>query len=589
MSNSESDIIISARGVGRDFGRRRILSGIDLDVTRGQALALVGADGAGKSTLLQILAAILDPSEGQCRVMGFDTKRDASAITSRIGYMAQGFTLYDRLTVAENIAFSAGVRGLAGREFLERRSRLLQMAGLTEFLDRREGQLSGGMRKKLALCTNLIHQPPLLLLDEPSLGVDPLSRSELWKMLRDFQIQGTTIVFSTCYMEEANNCDRVALLDQGKMIVLAKPSELRSRVRGAVFMLSSDKPAEAYDVLQSDPLVIGTQWRSDGVRFQLSSAENLPTELARRLEALGKLCPADPTIEDAFVIIKGQSGAPVSGKAAAFVAQIEKLPDAPAPLTEPIRARELTRRFGDFVAVDKVSIKVKSGEVAGLLGLNGAGKTTLIRMLCGLLSPSEGEARVAGFDPTRNPKQVRSKIGYVSQRFSLYPDLTVGENMRFFAHAYDLARASAQSAMSWAAAMTDLQDFENEKVQNLSGAIRQRLALACSILHRPAVLFLDEPTSGVDPLSRYRFWHLINELAGQGTTIIVTTHYLAEAAYCHRLGLMYEGRLVALGDLPTLRAGLGNSVADGIESVFIAYIEKERNRENRLSMEDASA
>lgn len=589
MSHPRSNAIIEARGLGRSYGGRRVLYGINLDVARGQVFALVGADGAGKTTLLQMLAAILDPSEGQCRVMGFDTKREASAITSRIGYMAQGFTLYDRLTVAENISFSADVRGLSGHEYTERRQRLLQMAGLTQFIDRREGQLSGGMRKKLALCTNLVHQPRLLLLDEPSLGVDPLSRNELWKMLREFQREGTTIVFSTSYMEEAESCDRVAFLDQGKLIVVAAPGELRSKATGAVFLLNTDRPADAYNVLQLHPLVIGTQWRSGGVRFQLRSAEGLPAELAGKLEPLGKVGPAEPTIEDAFVILREPGLEPASALLATGAAQTgTRAITRPAP-ANPIIARGLTRRFGTFLAVDNVSLKVRSGEVLGLLGPNGAGKTTLVKLLCGLLSPSEGEARVAGLDPGRDPRGVRSKIGYMSQKFSLYPDLTVGENMRFFARAHGMPRDSAQAAVSWAAAMTGLEGYEHERVQNLSGAVRQRLALGCSVLHRPTVLFLDEPTSGVDPLSRYRFWHLVNELAGQGTTIIVTTHYLAEAAYCHRLGLMHEGRLIALGDLTTLQAALGEAVSDDIEDVFIAYIKKASTPANRPPAEEVRA
>lgn len=578
MLDSRHDPIIEAKHVGRTFGRRHVLSDISFEVGSGQIFGIVGADGAGKTTLLQVLAAILDPTEGHCRVIGFDTRREADAITSRIGYMAQGFTLYERLSVAENIAFSANIRGLTESQHMDRRRQLLKMAGLSQFLDRREGQLSGGMRKKLALCTNLIHQPPLLVLDEPSLGVDPLSRSELWEMLRGFRKEGATIVFSTSYMDEADTCDRVALLDDGQLIAVGTPSELTAEYRGLAFLLVSRNPAKAYAILQEHRAVIGTQWRSEGVRFQLAQGERLPAELASRLEPLGSLRSTKPTIEDVFVIEKGRSE---SREAAPSTLSASGVPAGVASRTTtapPVVAQGLTRRFGRFVAVDNVSLEVRSGEILGLLGPNGAGKTTLIRMLCGLLPASDGKARVAGFDPTRDSKRVRSRIGYMSQRFSLYPDLTVGENMWFFARAYGMSRDVAQSAIGWTAEVTDLKHLMHERGNSLSGALRQRLALACSVLHRPNVLFLDEPTSGVDPLSRYRFWHLIGELARQGMTIVVTTHYLAEAVYCHRLGLMHEGRLIAVGDLPALRLGLGETAPESIEAIFIAYMEKERKK-----------
>lgn len=576
----EHELSIKATNVGRRFGRRQVLSAIDLAVASNEICGLVGADGAGKTTLLQILAAILDPSDGQCRVMNLDTKQDAAKITSRIGYMAQGFTLYERLTVAENIDFSARVRGITGRTFEQRKGRLLEMAGLTRFVDRREGQLSGGMRKKLALCTNLIHQPPLLLLDEPSLGVDPLSRSELWKMLKEFRSEGTTIVFSTSYMEEAETCDQVVLLDEGHVIAGGTPKTLRNEAEGSVFLVQTDAPADALNLLQSRSEVVGTQWQSEGIRFQLASDRALPEILTAQLASLGTLRSIEPAIEDAFVIIRQRSSKTTPTMTTSAAAPSTRMVKSQSVTAHAVTAHGLTRRFGDFVAVDDVSLEIKPGEVLGLLGPNGAGKTTLIRLLCGLLSPSGGEARVAGFDPDRQSRQVRANIGYMSQKFSLYFDLTVAENLWFFARIYDLPRDNAEAAVTWASTITGLAGFEHESVQDLSAAVRQRLALACSVLHQPSVVFLDEPTSGVDPLSRYRFWRLINELASQGTSIIVSTHYLPEAAYCHRLGLMHEGRLIALGDLAGLRTDLDQPTAT-VEDVFIAYMQ--RSAANRVA------
>ncbi|MGE0333839.1 MAG: ATP-binding cassette domain-containing protein [Gammaproteobacteria bacterium] len=572
----QSDCVIDTEGLGRRYGKNWAVRGIDLRIARGEIFGLVGPDGAGKTTLLQLMAAILDPSEGRCRVLGFDTVRQAPGVTSRIGYMPQGFTLYERLTVAENLAFAAKTRNVSPSQFMARRQRLLEMTGLTPFLDRAEGALSGGMRKKLALCTNLMHEPPLLLLDEPGLGVDPLSRQELWRMLEAFRDAGATIVFATSYMDEAERCDRLVFLDRGRLIAQGTPADLRTRATGAVFQAPADSRAAVEGLLTRAPEVVGYQWRPSGIRFTVDPHKGLSAHLRRDLERLGPVAPVAAIIEDVFVVLRGGDAAGLSTSGA----QVAPYPiaarrDQPA---DRVQTSALTRRFDGFVAVDGVSIDVGAGEIFGLLGANGAGKTTLIRMLCGLLIPSSGMARVAGVDVGTQSDQLRRRIGYMSQRFSLYPDLTAHENLSFFASAYGLRRRDARDAIGWATAMTDLEGVAEQPVARLSGAVRQRLALACSLLHRPAVLFLDEPTSGVDPLARFRFWQLIGSVAAAGATVIVTTHYLEEAVYCHRLGLMHEGRLIACGDLPTLRAGLPGDAPADVEGVFLAYIERARTQ-----------
>lgn len=574
-----NDYVIETKGLGRRFGRTWAISAVDLRIARGEIFGLVGPDGAGKTTLLQLLASILDPSEGECRMLGFDTVRQASEVTSRIGYMAQGFTLYDRLTVAENLTFAAKVHSVPRAEYAVRRERLLAMAGLAPFLHRREGALSGGMRKKLALCVNLIHQPSLLLLDEPGLGVDPRSRRELWLMLKDFRDQGATIVFATSYMDEAELCDLVAFLDRGSVTAQGSPEELRARAKGAVFQVESDNPVGVETLLIGAPEVLGDQWRPTDFRFVVEPAKGLSNELRKQLEQLGRVEAVAPSMEDVFIVqCKGARDELPTGIAEVARLAVSKGRREPAKTVD---TRRLSRRFGDFVAVDDVSFDVSPGEIFGLLGPNGAGKTTLIHMLCGLLPPSNGTARVAGVDIAIDPRRLRQHIGYMSQRFSLYADLTVGENLPFFASAYGIGRTAARDAIDWASTVTGLHGLAEEAVTNLSGAVRQRLALACSILHRPAVLFLDEPTSGVDPQARFRFWRLINALAAAETTVLVTTHYLEEAAYCHRLGLMYDGRLIAAGDLAALRAGLSAETPETIEGVFLAYIERERARASR--------
>lgn len=515
------DWIIETDTLGHRFGDQPVLEDITLQIKKGEIFGLLGPDGAGKTTLMQILAAILDPTQGTCRVLGFDTVRQSAQITSRIGYMSQGFTLYDRLSVDENLNFAARVRGIRGDTWRQRRERLLSMAGLTAFGDRRAGDLSGGMRKKLSLCTNLIHQPPLLLLDELSLGVDPASRRDLWHILREFQATGITIVLTTPYMDEAGYCDRLGLLNHGKLLAVDSPRNLQQASR------------EATEV--SLPSL-------EEVFIRLSGKQADKDEIAKSISSIE---PSTLNIADSDAVV----------------------------------ADQVTCRFGDFVAVDRVSLRVRTGEVFGFLGPNGAGKTTLIRAMCGLLRPSEGELQVAGIDVRRDPVRLRQHIGYMSQRFSLYPDLTVGENLRFFAGVYGLKGPLLSERIAWAREMTGLNGMATRMTGQLSSALRQRLALACSILHRPAVLFLDEPTSGVDPASRRRFWHLIQTLAHAQMTIFVTTHYLEEAHYCSRLGLMFQGRLIASGTIEQLRAGLEEGGDDDMEAIFMAYIDRERARD----------
>jgi ABC-2 type transport system ATP-binding protein len=559
---------IVAKRLGRSFGQTRAIDAVDLTIDHGEIFGLVGPDGAGKTTLLQLFAAILDPTEGDCTVLNFDTLRQSAAITARIGYMPQGFTLYERLTVAENLTFAAKIRNVATADFAARRDRLLAMAGLSPFLHRREEQLSGGMRKKLALCTNLIHEPILLLLDEPGLGVDPLSRRELWRMLEEFRRRGATIVFSTSYMDEAERCDRIAFLDRGHLVALGSPEELRAKGQGRVYRVVSRNPLAVDAVLRNRAEILGIQWQADAVRFIVNSPGQLALPLRRDLEQFGQVDAAPASIEDAYIILRG-----IDAATQAETRPVKQIrPAALQPSSYAIETQNLTRRFDRFTAVDQVTFAVKPGEIFGLLGANGAGKTTLIRMLCGLLPPSSGSARVAGIDASATPRLLRQHIGYMSQKFSLYLDLTIGENLAFFASAYGMDSTRAKAAVRWAGEAVGLDTSREELVGSLSGALRQRLGLACSILHQPAVLFLDEPTSGVDPLSRFRFWRLVSSLAASGSAVLITTHYLEEAVYCQQLGFLHHGRLIAVGDLPSLRAALPFDVPEAVEDVFIAYI-----------------
>ena len=555
--------VVLASELGRKFRGRAAVEGISFSLSRGELLGIVGPDGAGKSSLLQMVAAILRPTSGTCQVFGNDVLRAAARVQARVGYMSQGFSLYDRLTVAENIAFAASIRDVPRDQLEARKLRLLRMAGLERFQDRREGALSGGMRKKLALCCNLIHEPPLLILDEPSLGVDPLSRRELWTILDDARAQGRSILFATSYMDEAEASDRLILLRDGRALAAGTPAELRGLAAGRV-MVALTKPGFREQALVAAPEVLTFQ-KTGPDEYRLQLAEGA----APRLEA-AELSPASPTMEDVFTISAGgEAGAPSSAAIAVDDSAIGELL---------VDARNVSRRFGNFTAVDDVTLEVRAGEIIGLLGPNGAGKTTLIRILCGLLPPSSGAAALAGFDVARQSVEVRSRIGYVSQKFSLFNDLTALENLRFFAKAYGVPAKEAEERIAWAAGHAGLNVLEDQLVSSLSSAVRQRLALASAIVHRPRVLFLDEPTSGVDPLSRFRFWRLISALAADGVAVIVSTHYLEEATYCDRLALMMDGRMIALGTLPQLRNELGLT-GGRVEDVFLGFIARERELE----------
>ncbi|HWA23713.1 MAG TPA: ATP-binding cassette domain-containing protein [Caulobacterales bacterium] len=556
--------VIETSGLGRTYGRRVALSDVTITVAAGEVFGVVGPDGAGKSTLLQMIAGILKPSSGDCIVLGHDVRRRADRVQATIGYMSQGFSLYDRLTVAENLAFAGSIRDVEGALFTERKRALLQMAGLQRFEARREGALSGGMRKKLALCANLIHEPPLLVLDEPSLGVDPLSRRELWRMLDAARSAGRSIIFATSYMDEADASDHVLLLKDGRPLAYGAPSELRGRANERIFSVIAQDPKSTECALTNEPAVLSFQKRSAGsFRVQLASPAPPTIEGAT-------FTNAEPSMEDLFTVMSADGRRDLERGA---------IPPPTALATSSlISALGITQRFGDFIAVDNISLDIKAGEVLGLLGPNGAGKTTLIRILCGLLTPSAGHAKVAEFDVARQSAQVRTRIGYVSQRFSLFADLTARENLRFFAHAYGLPQDSIDERITWAAVHAGLDEVSDALVRDLSGAIRQRLALACAIVHRPRVLFLDEPTSGVDPISRFRFWRLISSLAAAGAAIIVSTHYLEEATYCDRLGLMMDGRMIALDTLDNLQTALGLTDAS-VEDVFMGFITRERARQ----------
>lgn len=574
-SGSESGGVIVTNNLGRSYGDKKVLKNVNLTIRESEIFGLLGPDGAGKTTFMQLMAAILDPTEGSCTVMGHDSVKDAYWINSHIGYMFQGFTLYDKLSITENMKFSAEIRAIPKDVFEERQERLLKMAGLYKFLTRAAGNLSGGMRKKLSLCTNLIHEPRLLLLDELSLGVDPASRKELWDMLHESRDDGVSVVISTPYMDEAEHCDRLAFLHEGEVIAVDSPESLHRRCAGRVYELTTDDRGAAHNALVQHQDTLSIRHMANSVHFQLLTENRIAPDLEVELKKHNGVIEAvEPSLDDAYTMLSGGEKSTAYAQRPPKIHLPERLPEGGR-----IRTDGLTIRFGDFIANDHVTLDIRAGEVFGFLGANGAGKTTFIRTLCGLQSITEGDAWIGGVSIRSEHRRLRDHIGYMSQRFSLYPDLTVAENLAFFGGVYGLSRSDRKKAIDWAVGVTDLGGVEDNLVADMSGAINQRLALACAIMHEPAVVFLDEPTSGVSPAARYKFWQLIQTLAEVGTTIFVTTHYMEEANYCHRLGMMHQGRLIGVGQADELIRDLPEEfAAETIEDMFLAYTQLEDRR-----------
>ncbi len=565
------------------------LDGIDARIEPGIITGLVGPDGAGKTTLLRLIAGLLLPRAGSVRVLDHDMATDAAAVHPAIGYMPQAFGLYEDLSVAENLDLFADLHAMPHDLRTARIARLLRFTGLAPFTTRLAGKLSGGMKQKLGLACALLSRPRLLLLDEPSVGVDPLSRRELWAivtaMLEEGRADGMAVVWATAYLDEAARCGRVLLLHQGKLLADAPPDEFLAPLRDRVFRLTvpaGRRRAIARRAAQ-DPAVLDALVAGDTLRIVLR--ENAAVPAAADLGGIA-LDPLPPRFEDGFI---ARLAAPAQAETVT-PPPLEGLSreadqgwgegESSGATTPAIEVHDLVRRFGAFVAVDHVSFSVQRGEIFGLLGPNGAGKSTIFRMLCGLLSPSGGRARVAGVDMLHAPAAARARIGYMAQRFSLYAELSVRENLRFFARVYGLNRAAQARAIDGALQRFELGGLANTVAHDLPLGLKQRLALAASLLHAPDILFLDEPTSGVDPLTRREFWNRIGMLADEGVTIMVTSHFMDEAEYCDRLGIVSQGRLAAVDTPGALRASVRSADLPDptLEDAFIALVAQDAAR-----------
>lgn len=461
--------IVSVRNLKKSYsrGKTKALRGISLDVDEGELFGIIGPDGAGKTTLFRILTSLLLADDGTASVDGLDVVKDYKEIRKRIGYMPGRFSLYQDLTVEENLHFFATIFNTTIEENYSLVAPIYRQ--IEPFKTRRAGKLSGGMKQKLALSCALIHAPRVLFLDEPTTGVDPVSRKEFWDMLGQLKAKGITIIVSTPYLDEVRRCQRIAFINNGEIQGIGEPEEILRRFS---------------DIF----------------------------------------CPA-PLSHDA----------------------------AHAERQNVIEVEHLVKAFGDFRAVDDISFTVSKGEIFGFLGANGAGKTTAMRMLCGLSQPTGGKATVAGYDAASQHEKVKLNIGYMSQKFSLYEDLTIAENMKLFGGIYGMSGKEIKAKTAEMLEELGLEHERNTIVRSLPLGWKQKLAFSISIFHNPKIVFLDEPTGGVDPATRSQFWELIYRAADHGITVFVTTHYMDEAEYCDRISIMVDGKIEALDTSDNLK------------------------------------
>jgi ABC-2 type transport system ATP-binding protein len=568
-----SDALVTLESVRKVLPRSKkpALEAVSAMLRPGQITGLVGPDGAGKTTLIRLIAGLLEPTSGTIRVDGSDPIRDAGRLRAFIGYMPQKFGLYEDLSVQENLELHADLRGLVGEERVATFKRLLEFTDLALFTSRLAGKLSGGMKQKLGLACALLGHPRLLLLDEPSVGVDPISRRELWKMVHELIAQGLAVVWSTAYLEEAELCAEVLLMNDGRLIFSGKPADLTNRIHNRSFQIRpltvNRRQVLARALLR--PEVMDGVIQGHAVRLVLREGAARPD--LKELEAGegAQLVPVAPRFEDAFIEALG--GGPGGDSALA-----QRLRPVPGDHDTVVEAVALTKRFGSFTATDHVGFAVKRGEIFGLLGPNGAGKSTTFRMMCGLLTPTSGTARVMGIDLKTSASQARQRLGYMAQKFSLYTNLTIKQNLQFFSGAYGLQGARQKSAVAEMVEVFKLQPFLDTTPDTLPLGFKQRLALACAVMHEPAILFLDEPTSGVDPVTRREFWTHINGIVEKGVTVMVTTHFMDEAEYCDRIALVFRGNIIAAGTPDELKEQVvtPQNPDPSMEDAFISLVQQ---------------
>lgn len=582
------EYVLRIRGIEKNFrvGKQRItaLKGVNVKVRRGVVTGLIGPDGAGKTTLMRMIAGLLVPDRGEISVLGMDVARDPLKVQASIGYMPQRFGLYEDLTVQENMDLYADLQSVPRDHRSKRYEELLKMTGLAAFTRRLAGKLSGGMKQKLGLACTLVKPPELLLLDEATVGVDPVSRRELWAIVyRLVEEEGISVLLSTAYLDEAERCQEVILMHEGHVLGQDAPSQFSGQLNHQTFMLSSEKEnrrrlQERIRLMPGviDAIILGNKLRL--VTDQPLEIEQVVERFGVGSESSVQAVPA--RFEDVFIALLKQRMAG-DEKIAHFETEKISHPPHNGSGKDIIVVEKVKRRFGDFYAVKGISFTVRQGEIFGLLGANGAGKSTTFRMLCGLLPASGGKLSVAGKNLRVAAAQARARIGYMAQKFSLYVGLTVRQNLRFISSAYGLGGHRQKERIEWALDSFGLAKMADTPSKDLPLGYKQRLALAAALMHEPEILFLDEPTSGVDPLARREFWRRINRLAESNVTIMVTTHFMEEAEYCDRLVIMGQGEILGQGTPEEVKARFQTprNPDPSMEDTFIAMIEDYEEKE----------
>ena len=564
--------ILSVKNLTKEFSKQKALNNISFEIQPNKITGVVGPDGAGKTTLLRILSGLLTFQAKEVQLMDLDLESNIQIIQEQIGYMPQKFGLYEDLTVEENLRLFANLQSIPLENLENRIDELLQFTSLYDFKNFLARNLSGGMKQKLGLASALIKKPKILLLDEPGVGVDPISRKELWTMVENLTKENVTVLWSTAYLDEAELCDEVILLNEGDILFFGNPDILRNKMDDKVFDIVGDikdkrktlQLALQYDFIK-DGLILG-----NNIKIITDESKQLPP--LKDIKASNcEYKKSIPTFEDGFMNILKADFNGISKLAE----QIEFINTDEENIIE---VKNLTKKFGDFTATDNISFNIKKGQIFGFLGPNGAGKSTTFKMLCGLLKPTSGEAKVLGYNFMESSLKARWKIGYMSQKFSLYSDISVYENLKFYAGIYGLIGEKKKIKINNMLEIFELYKFKNKQAKDLPLGFKQRLSLACAIMHDPAVLFLDEPTSGVDPVTRREFWNHIYAMVQKGMTIMVTTHFMQEAEYCDEIALIYKGKAIAID--PPQELILKISPKATMQEAFIELIKRSDDVQN---------
>lgn len=558
--------IISASNLEKTFSdNTNAIKKINFSIFSGKITGIVGPDGAGKTTLIRMLTGLLAPTFGELKVLNYNMPNTSSDFLQQIGYMPQKFGLYEDLTVYENLKLYSDLQNIENSN--NRIDELLTFTSLKKFQDRLAGKLSGGMKQKLGLACALIKKPKLLLLDEPGVGVDPISRIELWEIVQKLLEDDIAVVWSTSYLDEAQNCDEVILLNEGNCLYQGTPQNLKENMKDRVFLISGiflQKRETLTKILEQDEILDAVLVGSK-IRINLKKNTTLSKEFIYKLGENVKIEAIEPIFEDCFVDI-------LNIKTKAHSQLVENMKNIEKSSLKLIEAKSLTKKFGNFIATDNIDFEIGNGEIFGFLGPNGAGKSTTFKMLCGLLTPTFGTAKVLGEDLYKSNSNIKNSIGYMAQKFSLYGNLKIKDNLDFFSGIYGLKNKKREEKIEEMIEIFDFKNYLHLNANSLPLGIKQRLSLACSVMHEPKVLFLDEPTSGVDPITRKEFWTHINGMVKKGVSIMVTTHFMDEAEYCDKIMLIYKGKNIASGTPDELKALVGPNAS--MQDAFITLVKK---------------